>query len=99
MTIAPVLMHTPPDDEPEYELQFPTVRDRANRVSIAVSATVNGVLIAVEPIGAVSVDIARELARQILEAAAWVDSGGESMTTATPTLSSERIVHDAPRLV
>ncbi len=75
MTVSPVLMHTPPDDEPEFELQYPSMRDHANRVSIAVSATAErGVLIAVEPIGAVSVDIAREVARQILEAAAWVDS-------------------------
>ncbi len=74
MTVSPVLMHTQyPDFEPEYELQYPSLPDRGNRVSIAGSATFNGVLIAVEPIGAVSVDIAREVARQILEAAAWVD--------------------------
>lgn len=52
MTVSPVLIHTQysADEEPEFELQYPSVRDRTYGVEFAVSATVFGVLIAVEPI-------------------------------------------------
>lgn len=68
MTATPVLKHFPhDDDEPETELQFPPVR------GIAVSATVQGVLISAEPPLPVTADAAREVAAQLVEAAAWVD--------------------------
>ncbi|MGI8994965.1 MAG: hypothetical protein ACR2FP_11720 [Nocardioidaceae bacterium] len=58
------------------ELQFAAVRNVGGKyddVTMAVSATREGVLVLAEPALAITAAAARQVAAQLVEAAAWVD--------------------------
>jgi hypothetical protein len=76
MSTTATLRHFPDDPEAPgiAELQFPTIYSSDVRRSVAVSATPrDGVLVLTNFAPNLSADAARQLAAQLVEAAAWVD--------------------------